>query len=205
MRLQNGEALLRWPLARHIITQGWRTNGGGAHGAIDLRTAWDGGTRQPVYAAEDGAVDWVQAWDGRTRTGLQSYGNAVRLLHAPWNGRTLQTRYAHLDTVLVAPGQQVKEGDLLGISGESGNCYGAHLHFEVIWGGARTNPLVWLDGDFTTAGAAVYTYGPGEHAVESAAPPAPVLTTLCIGPASPGDAARLRALAEELALPCQEQ
>ena len=44
--------------------------------------------------------------------------------------------------------------------------YGAHLHFEVLLGGKRTNPLVWLDDDFTTASDNVYTYGPGEHAVE---------------------------------------
>lgn len=210
MRLQNGEALLCWPLAQHILTQGFYYNGGGAHGAVDLRTTWGGTTVQPVYAAEDGTVDWVQTWDGHTKTGNQSYGNAVRLLHAPWGGKTLQTRYAHLTSFCVSPGQQVREGELLGYSGESGNCYGAHLHFEVIWGGVRTNPLVWLDGDFTTASTAVYTYAAGEHAVEvpaseSAAPDAApvVLTTLCIGPASPGDVARLQALADELALPCR--
>lgn len=52
-------------------------------------------------------------------------------------------------------GQQVQEGQLIGYSGDTGNCYGAHLHFEVRWKGNRTNPLNWLDNDFSTASSAV--------------------------------------------------
>ena len=78
MRLANGEVLLCWPLAQHIITAGWTYNDGGPHSAIDLRAA--AGT--PVYAAEDGTVDGAQRWDGHTKTGMQSYGNMLRLRHA---------------------------------------------------------------------------------------------------------------------------
>ena len=39
MRLSNGEVLLAWPLASHIITAGWAYNDGSAHNAIDLRAA----------------------------------------------------------------------------------------------------------------------------------------------------------------------
>lgn len=163
MRLSNGEALMCWPLAQHILTQGWNS---GAHNGIDLRCTWGGTTAQPVYAAEDGTVDWVQAWDGHTRTGNQSYGNCVRILHAPWNGGQLKTLYAHLSSVLVQSGQKVVEGQLIGYTGNSGNSYGAHLHYEVWWGGKRTNPLIWHDDDFTLASDSIYTYGPGEHAVE---------------------------------------
>ena len=92
MRLANGEVLLCWPLAQHIITAGWTYNDGGAHSAIDLRAA----VGTPVYAAEDGTVDGVQRWDGHTKTGMQSYGNMLRLRHADYNGLALQTRYAHL-------------------------------------------------------------------------------------------------------------
>ena len=62
MRLENGEVLLRWPLAQHIITAGWTYNDGSAHNAIDLRAA----VGTPVYAAEDGTVDQRQVWDGYT-------------------------------------------------------------------------------------------------------------------------------------------
>ena len=154
MRLTNGEVLLRWPLSTHIITAGWTYNDGSAHNAIDLRAA--AGT--PVYAAEGGTVDQVQAWDGHTKTGMQSYGNMVRLRHAAYKGGSLRTRYAHLSKILVSSGQAVKAGDLIGYSGETGNCAGAHLHFEVIYNGVRCNPINWLDSDFTCASPAVQAH-----------------------------------------------
>lgn len=154
MRLKNGEVLFIWPLALHILTAGWTYNDGSAHNAIDLRAA----VGTPVYAAEDGTVDQVQAWDGHTKTGMQSYGNMVRLRHAAYKGGSLRTRYAHLSKILVSSGQAVKAGDLIGYSGESGNCSGAHLHFEVIYNGVRCNPLNWLDSDFTCASPAVQAH-----------------------------------------------
>lgn len=169
MRLSNGEVLLAWPLAQHIITQGWFYNDGSLHQAVDLRTQIDNMYIRPVYAAEDGTVDQTQDWDGHTRTGMQSYGNMVRIKHAPYKGSVLQTRYAHLSSYCVKYGQRVKEGEIIGYSGVTGNVFGAHLHFEVILGGKRTNPLVWLDSDFTTASGQVFTYRPGEHAVEKLA------------------------------------
>lgn len=154
MRLTSGEVLLRWPLSTHILTAGWTYNDGSAHNAIDLRAA----VGTPVYAAEEGTVDQVQYWDGYTKTGMQSYGNMVRLRHAAYKGGGLQTRNAHLSKIMVVSGQAVKEGDLLGYSGETGNCQGAHLHFEVLYNGVRCNPLNWLDGDFTCASTAVQAH-----------------------------------------------
>lgn len=210
MKLSNGEVLLRWPLAQHIITQGWYYNDGSLHQAIDLRTQLGNTSTQPVYAAEDGTVDQVQDWDGHTRTGMQSYGNMVRIKHAPYKGDALQTRYAHLSCYFVKCGQQVKEGDIIGYSGTTGNVFGAHLHFEVILNGKRTNPLVWLDSDFTTASSKVFTYRPGEHAVqqpEQAASGAQTaqngtgkLQVLTIGPVSQGDADAVYLLCKERGL-----
>ena len=148
MRKQNGDVLLAWPLASHTITAGWQYSDGSAHNAIDLRAA----TGTPVFAAEGGTVDWVQKWDGRTKTGNQSYGNLVRVQHQPYNGGKLQTYYAHLDSTVVAEGQTVQEGELLGFAGNTGNSFGSHLHFEVRLNGMRYNPLNWLDADFSTAG-----------------------------------------------------
>ena len=169
MRLSNGEVLLHWPLDLHVLTQGWYYNDGSLHQAIDLRTQIDNIYIRPVYAAEDGTVNQTQDWDCHTKTGMQSYGNMVRIKHAPYKGKTLQTRYAHLSSYCVKVGQKVKEGELIGFSGVSGNVFGAHLHFEVILNGKRTNPLVWLDSDFTTASSQVFTYRAGEHAVEKPA------------------------------------
>lgn len=169
MRLSNGEVLLHYPLDLHVLTQGWYYNNGSLHQATDWRTQNGTDYKRPVYAAEDGTVDQTQDWDGHTKTGMQSYGNMVRIKHAPYNGKTLQTRYAHLSSYCVKVGQKVKEGELIGYSGVTGNVFGAHLHFEVILNGRRTNPLVWLDSDFTTASAQVFTYRAGEHAVEKPA------------------------------------
>ena len=150
MRLQNGDVLFAWPLAQHVITAGWTYNGGQAHNAIDLRAA----LRTPVYAAEDGTVDQTQLWDGVTKTGMQSYGVMCRIRHADYKGGELSTRYGHLTELCVKRGDTVKEGQLIGYSGATGNCYGSHLHFEVIYKGKRVHPLNWLDSDFTVKDAA---------------------------------------------------
>ena len=160
-----------------------------------------------VRAAEDGTVDQVQAWDGRTKTGMQSYGNMVRIRHADYGGKSLQTRYAHLSSYCVKQGEQVREGQLIGYTGQTGNVYGAHLHFEVIWGGVRRNPLVWLDDDFTTATGKEYTYGEGEHAVvrpaeeEEKAMEQNQLQKLCIVDASDN----ILASAREKGLPVEQR
>jgi GH25 family lysozyme M1 (1,4-beta-N-acetylmuramidase) len=169
MRLSNGEVLLHWPLDLHVLTQGWYYNDGSLHQAADWRTQNGTDYKCPIYSAEEGTVDQTQNWDGHTKTGMQSYGNMVRIKHAPYKGKTLQTRYAHLSSYCVKVGQKVKEGELIGFSGVTGNVFGAHLHFEVILNGKRTNPLVWLDNDFTTASSQVFTYRAGEHAVEKPA------------------------------------
>ena len=70
MRLQNGDVLLAWPLAQHVITAGWTYTSGAAHNAIDLRTQSGTSCVRPVYAAEDGTVDQAQTWDGKTCTGI---------------------------------------------------------------------------------------------------------------------------------------
>ena len=151
MRLSNKEVLFAWPLAAHTITAGWYYSDGKLHRAIDLRAA----VGTPVYAAEDGTVDWVQTWNGHSTSGDQSYGNLVRIRHADYNGGKLQTLYAHLKESKVKYGQAVKEGELIGYSGNTGNSTGPHLHFEVRLNGTRCNPLNWLDDEFIVARSTV--------------------------------------------------
>ena len=154
MRLKNGEVCLGWPLAGHVLTQGWYYNDGSLHQAIDMRAI----VGTPVMAAEDGTVEIVYRWNGkRTQGDTNSYGNMIKIRHANWNGGTLHTLYAHLNTINVKQGQVVKTGEVIGYSGNTGNSFGAHLHFEVRWKNKRTNPLVWLDDDFTKANASVFT------------------------------------------------
>ena len=195
MRLSNGEVLLAWPLASHIITAGWTYNDGIAHNAIDLRAA----LKTPVYAAEDGTVTQTQLWDGVTKTGMQSYGVMCRVKHADYKGGELCTRYAHLTELCVRRGETVREGQLIGYSGATGDCYGAHLHFEVIYRGVRCNPLNWLDADFTVKDAATGAHL-GRYTSVERPRPAAQLQKLSIGPVSGGDARAICQLADRLGL-----
>ena len=149
--------LMGWPLTKHCITAGIYYNDGTYHGAIDLRANL--GT--PVYAAEDGTVEFLYRWNGkRTKGDVNSYGNMLRIKHEDYtnikgNKVPLVTIYAHLSKFAVSRGDKVKEGDLIGFTGNTGNCYGPHLHFEVRLNNRKQQPLYWLDNDFTTANTAV--------------------------------------------------
>lgn len=139
-------------MAQHIITAGWLYNDGSLHRALDFRAA----VGTPIYAAEAGTVAIAYHWNGKRTSGdTNSYGNMLKLRHATYKYGTLETLYAHLSKLCVAQGETVYEGQLIGYSGDTGNCYGAHLHFEVRWRGNRTNPLNCLDNDFSTASSAV--------------------------------------------------
>lgn len=163
----NGEYLMAWPLSQHILTAGYFYSDGSVHRAIDMRTNYNGTTYQNVMNAFDGIVKEIHTWDGKTKTGTESYGNYILIEHVNYKGKSLCTRYAHLSQILVSVGQRVKEGELIGVSGSTGNVTGPHLHFEVILNGSRVNPLVWLDDNFTKAYSYVYTYRDGEHAVDA--------------------------------------
>lgn len=82
----------------------------------------------PVLAARDGVVMQVETGHRQAGGGTRS-GNFVRLLHRDGT----MTVYAHLQPggVLVAPGRQVRAGDRIGLSGNTGFTTGPHLHFAV--------------------------------------------------------------------------
>lgn len=56
----------------------------------------------------------------------------------------IYTVYGHLDSLIVRSGERVRQGQPLGIVGCTGHCSGPHLHFEVIEGGVRRDPLTYL-------------------------------------------------------------
>ena len=190
MILDNGEWLFNWPLAEHIITAGWYYSDGSAHRALDFRAA----VGTPVFGVA-GIVDWVQKWDGKTRTGNQSYGNLVRIrCNAKYRGKTVHCLYAHLMAVYVKEGDQIRDGQMIGITGNTGNSTGPHLHFEVRLNGQRVNPLNWLDADFTAANGYVKL---GEYTSVKRPEEKRKLQTICIVDANDDIAAK----AEELGLP----
>lgn len=69
-----------------------------------------------------------------------SYGRYVILASA--SGMT--TLYAHFELLSVETGQSVRQGEPLGIVGNTGYSTGTHLHFEVIDAGVRRDPLLYL-------------------------------------------------------------
>ncbi len=83
----------------------------------------------PVLAVGDGEVVMAK------RSGAAGYFVAIR------HGRTYTTRYMHLKKLLVTPGQKVKRGDRIALSGNTGRSTGPHLHYEVWINQQAVNPL----------------------------------------------------------------
>ncbi len=121
----------RWPLpiAGRVTTEFGATqnvNGVIQSGHKGMDIAAPGGT--PIYAAHDGTIS--------STTGHWSYGNVVMVD----NGDGVTTLYAHMSSIAVGVGQSVKQGDVIGYVGSTGNSTGNHLHFEVRINGALQNP-----------------------------------------------------------------
>ena len=71
-----------------------------------------------------------------------AYGNLVTIAH----GQGITTRYAHLATASVNPGDAVAPGQVVGKIGSTGLSTGPHLHFEVLVAGQFQDPAGWLGG-----------------------------------------------------------
>jgi murein DD-endopeptidase MepM/ murein hydrolase activator NlpD len=125
-----GETAMRLPVAGRV------TSGFGErfhpilgyerfHKGVDLGATWGA----PIVAAADGRV--VSAgWRG-------GYGRAVEIAHASG----LETLYGHMSRIAAAPGQLVRQGQVIGYVGSSGLATGPHVHFEVLKGGRAINPM----------------------------------------------------------------
>ncbi len=85
-------------------------------------------TGTPVYATADGVV--------KSRNGKTGYGKTIILNH----GYGIKTIYAHLSRYAVRPGDEVKRGDLIAYSGNTGRSTGPHLHYEVRVNNVPVNP-----------------------------------------------------------------
>lgn len=120
-----------WPLPGvTYVSAGW--NGYPGHKGMDIAGPW--GT--PIVAAADGQVIEANDYDSWG----YSWGYYVLIYH---NG-TYSTRYAHMSSVTVTTGQYVTAGTIIGYEGETGNAFGAHLHFEVYENGTRVDPARFL-------------------------------------------------------------
>jgi murein DD-endopeptidase MepM/ murein hydrolase activator NlpD len=89
-----------------------------------------------VYATGDGSVI-ESGWNSG------GFGNCIVIDH----GYGYQTVYGHLSNIKVVKGQNVKRGDLIGISGNSGMTTGPHLHYQVEQFGSHKNPVNFFNND----------------------------------------------------------
>ncbi|GAA3327723.1 hypothetical protein GCM10020331_068810 [Ectobacillus funiculus] len=117
--------------AAGAFTSGFGGRWGKLHAGVDIAAS---GT-VPVVAAADGVV--IRAYAS------SSYGNVVFISHRI-NGQTYTTVYAHLSSYSVGTGQTVKQGQQIGIMGNTGDSQGQHLHFELHvgeWNLAKSNAV----------------------------------------------------------------
>ena len=95
------------------------------HAGIDFGAAWG----SPIVAAADGEVAGA-GWNG-------GYGRQVRLVH----DGGIVTTYSHMSGIAAAPGETVRQGQVIGYVGSTGLSTGPHLHFEVLVNGQRVDPM----------------------------------------------------------------
>ena len=112
-----------------VLSSGFGPRSLDNHKGIDM--AAPEGT--PYYAAESGTV--LYATNGGGYNG--GAGNWVVIDH----GNGLVTKYMHSQVTFVTPGQHVNKGDHIGNVGNTGQSFGAHLHFQVEKNGVAVDPL----------------------------------------------------------------
>lgn len=123
-RVPAGSRLL-WPTPGHKINQYF----GFRHTGVDI----DGDYSSPIWAADDGTVEYVS---------YQRYGYGYHIIIN--HGAGTKTLYGHASKIFVKPGDKVTKGQTIAMVGTTGRSTGTHLHFEVIIGGKKLNPLSYL-------------------------------------------------------------
>lgn len=133
-----GEGTFIWPAAsvNYVTSEfGYRMlyNELNFHRGLDISGA--GALGSPIIASAAGTVELVTA-------GNTGYGYSVLIDH----GNGIKTRYGHClaDSIIVNVGDTVEQGQMIAQIGSTGNSTGPHLHFEIIYNGAYTNPLDYL-------------------------------------------------------------
>ena len=119
-----------WPVnSKKIISEYGPKGGGKANDGINIASA-DG---EPVWAAADGEVVYVG-------NELAGYGNMVLIKHQ--GGKA--TTYAHMSKATVEKYDHVKQGDIIGYVGSTGNVKEPQLHFAIRDGSSAVDPMKYL-------------------------------------------------------------
>jgi murein DD-endopeptidase MepM/ murein hydrolase activator NlpD len=127
-----------WPTTPVVVTSAWGDRIHPLHGGVRFHAGVDlsGERAQVVRAAGDGMVVFA-GWNG-------GHGKQIELAH----DAHLSTRYSHLMWLLVEVGHRVKQGDIIGLLGDTGWVTGPHLHFELCEDGASVDPEERLPSPF---------------------------------------------------------
>jgi murein DD-endopeptidase MepM/ murein hydrolase activator NlpD len=129
------------------------------HAGIDFGAA----VGSLVRAAADGKIEIAGPVSG--------FGNHVRIQHAGF-----ETSYSHLSEIpeAIHPGVEVKQGDIIALSGNTGLSTGPHLHFEFYLNRDAVDPLPHLGSEIQTAAASLK--GPVIATATAASAPTPSVT-----------------------------
>jgi murein DD-endopeptidase MepM/ murein hydrolase activator NlpD len=125
--IKQGSGQLIWPI-NGTFTSPFGMRWGRLHAGIDI--AAPEGT--PIRAADSGRVA-LAGWAG-------GYGNYTCIQHTA----SLSTCYAHQSRLGTSTGASVQQGQVMGYVGNTGNSFGAHLHFEVRINGSPVDPMGYL-------------------------------------------------------------
>jgi len=131
---------VRWPFPYAVtITDGFgprpiSVSGTAFHNGVDFTP----GEGTPIYAIADGVVSVHSEDQG-------GFGNHVILQH-DIGGQDIESLYGHMQfgSSPLVVGEQVRVGDFIGLVGNTGTSYGAHLHFELHVDKTPVDPFVWL-------------------------------------------------------------
>jgi len=122
-----------WPVNGFLSSAfGGRTDPLSGEGAFHTGVDVSALPGTPVHVTADGVVTST-GWNG-------GYGKLVIVDH----GNGLETYYAHLSQFLVLPGQDVRMGQVIALSGATGRVTSPHVHYEVRVGGTPVNPYRYL-------------------------------------------------------------
>jgi murein DD-endopeptidase MepM/ murein hydrolase activator NlpD len=120
-----------WPVRGQVIAGFGPRPDGERNDGIDIAVP----ENTPIKAADDGVV----VYSGNE---LKSFGNLVLVRHA----NNYVTAYAHAKELRVKVGDQIKGGDLIGMSGQTGNVNTPQIHFEIRKGSTPIDPIQLLQG-----------------------------------------------------------
>lgn len=128
-------ASIQWPFVVGVaMSSPYGPRWGQLHAGIDLVP----GEGAPIQAIADGVVRLATESDG-------GYGVGTYIDHVI-DGQLITSHYAHMQygSQRLQTGDVVKVGDIVGLTGNTGRSYGAHLHFELIVNGSTIDPLPWM-------------------------------------------------------------